>query len=177
MKRYWLIVAIAVVTITSCKLLNKLTQFYISYNTSYSYPEGLPVNVPANTPTPDIETDIQQKFKNNNTNSDLVQSVKLDKLVLTITPDGKQTFSFLNRVDIYITAPGLAETLVAYKYGIDNAVGNTLDLDVTDAELKQYLTTDSFGLHIKSVTDETISSGITVNVSAKFFVDAKILGI
>lgn len=170
------LIVVMVIGLGACKALNKPTQFYVNYNTSYSYPAGLPIDIPV-TSTPDITTNVQQQFKNNNSNSDLVQSVKLNQLTLTITPEGRQTFSFLKSVEIFISAPGQPETKVAYKYDIPNTVGESVSLDLNDAELKQYLSTDSFSLRVQSVTDETIRSGITVNLASRFFVDAKILGI
>ena len=177
MKRYAIgVILLATLSVSSCKLLNKLTQFYVNYSTSYTYPAGLPANIPVIN-TPDVETNVQQQFKNNNTNADLVQSVKLDQLELVITPEGQQTFRFLKEVDIYIFALGQPETKIASKSNIDNNVGSRIMLDVTDAELRNYLAADSFGLRIRSVTDETVISGVTATANAKFFVDAKILGI
>ncbi len=171
-----LVVAVVFAALAGCKALNKLTQFYLKYDTSYTYPAGLPVDIPV-TAIPEIATNVQQQFKNNNTRSDLIQSAKLSDLVLTITPAGTQSFSFLKSVEIFISAPSMAESKVAYKYDIPDTIGDYLALDVTNAELKGYMAADSFSVRISSVIDKTVKSGITANLHSRFFIDAKILGI
>ncbi len=168
---------IAVFVLPGCKALNKLTQFNIDYHTSFTYPANLPINLPGNTNTPDITTNADQQFAIKDTRKDLIQSIKLKQLTLTITDPSTQTFSFLKSVDVYISAPGLPETQVAHKDNIPANVGNTLDLDLFDVELRDYIKADNFNLRITSVTDEIITHAVTVDIYTKFFVDAKILGI
>lgn len=43
----------------------------MKYDTSYTYPAGLPIDVPVTT-IPPVTTNVQQQFKSNNTNTDLM---------------------------------------------------------------------------------------------------------
>ena len=86
---------IAVVTLASfqgCNALKKLTQFRVNQSTDFSVPSSLLVNVPISLPSPDITTNSSQTFANNNTSADMIESVKLEEMKLTITsPSGKSS--------------------------------------------------------------------------------------
>jgi len=175
----WAIYALLVFTVvfTGCKAINKLTQFYINYNTSYTYQNTLPSDVPDSINTPDIVTNIDQQVEINESRKDLIQSAKLNTMKLNIPAEYSTNFSFLKSVDLYISAAGQPKTLVAYKHNITDEIGNELELDLTDVELKNYIKNDVITLSITSTTDQFLSRNVQVNVAIKFFVDAKILGI
>lgn len=166
-----------IIGFTGCKALNKLTQFYINYNTSYTYHNTLPPDVPDSINTPDIVTNIDQEVAINESRKDLIQSAKLSTMKLAIPVEYGTGFSFLKSVDLYISAKGQPKTLVAYKHNITDQVGNELNLDLTDVELKNYIKNDTITLSITSTTDQFLNRDVQVNVAIKFFIDAKILGI
>lgn len=166
-----------VFALTGCKQLDKLTQFYMDYDASYTYSAGLPVNLPVTLNTPDVTTNAEQQFEVNDTRKDLIESIKLKQLTLTITSPGGQTFAFLKSVDVYISANGLPEVRVARKENIADNVGAQFDLDLDDVELEEYVKADAFKLKVSSTTDQITTSNTEVNIYSKFFVDAKILGL
>lgn len=158
-----------------CKALKKLTQFRINQSTEFSIPSTLLVNVPVSLPSPEITTNSAQTFSNNNTNADLIESVKLEEMKLTITAPAGKSFSFLKDIQLYLSAPGLQEVLVAEKLNVTSTTGELL-LDVKDLELKEYLKQDKISLRSQVVTDELITQTVEVKADSRFFVDAKILG-
>jgi len=54
------------------------------------------------------------------------------------SPDGSD-FSFLESLDVYISTEGLDEIKMASKEVIDANAGSTLDIDVLDIDLKEYI--------------------------------------
>ena len=118
-----------------------------------------------------------QVFQNNNTRSDLVQSVKLSQLTLNITSPQGQTFSFLQNVSVYISGDSLPEVEIATKQNIPANVGDTLVMDVTNVELKDYIKASQIKMRISGTTDKLTTANICVNVNARFFVQANLLAV
>ena len=178
MKRVILpILLLSITTFTSCKKLKELTQFDINYNTETTIQAGVAAALPFDIFTPDVTTESQSEFQGHKTASNLIQSIKLKKIILTITsPDGRQ-FDFLKDIEIYLSAGGEEEVLIASKYDIPETTGNALQLDPGTAELKNYLIKDKYKLRLKVTTRKVINQDIKVNVGNTFKVDANILGL
>jgi hypothetical protein len=160
----------------SCKKIDKLTQFNIRHSQQVTIPSSTGVNLPFNILTPDITTNSESTFASNNTRKDLVEEIKLTNMTLTINSPQGGNFNFLKSISIYIKAEGLNETKVAWKDSVPNNQSKTLTLDVSNANLKEYIKKDKYTLRLNTVMDELISSDYTVTVSSTFYVDAKILG-
>ena len=177
MKKLLLFVLVASIAgFEGCNALKKLTQFRVNQSTEFSVPSSLLVNVPVSLPSPDITTNSSQTFENNNTSADLIESVKLEEMKLTITSPAGKSFSFLKDIQLYLSAPGMQEVLVAEKLNVSSTTGELL-LDVKDVELKEYLKKDKLSLRSQVVTDEVLTQSIQIKADSRFFVDAKILGL
>ena len=161
----------------SCNAIKKLGQFYINYNTQAVFPANIPVNLPLTIYSPDIPTNSSQVFQNNNTRSDLIQSVSLNQLTLNITSPQGQNFSFLKNITLYISSDSLPEVEIASKQNIPSDVGDTLALDVNNVDLKNYIKASQIKMRISGTTDKLVTSDIYVNVNARFFVQANILAL
>lgn len=176
MNRYFLMLILAfIITSQGCDKLKKLTQFRVNYSTDFSIPSSIIVNVPISLPSPDINTNSSQTFANNNTSAELIESVKLEEMKLTISSPAGEDFSFLKDIQIYLSADNLPEILIAEKLNI-NSTSSELFLDIKNQELKEYLKKDKIVLRSKAVTDEIITQTIQIKADSRFFVDAKILG-
>ena len=163
-------------TLSSCDKVDDLTKFDIEYNSKIVIPASAGIDLPFNVFTPDMETNSESKFEVNDTRKDLIEEIKLTELQLIITSPTDADFGFLNSVEVYISAEGLDEIKIAEK-DVDENIGNTLDVNVLDIDLKEYIKKDEFNLRLNTVTDEAIGSDHEIDVNSTFFVDAKILGI
>lgn len=163
--------------IGSCKETDKLTQFNMEYTETITVPASTGISLPFNILTPDVETNSSSTFANNDTKKELIESVILTNLDLTLTsPDGED-FSFLKSIEIYLTAEGLSEIKIAWKNDIPNDAGNSLELETNENDLKEYIKKDKFSLRVNTTTDEILKSDHKIDVHTIFFVDAKILGL
>jgi len=175
------IISIWLITISwisgGCSQIDKLTQFSLDYNETFVIPSVIGLNLPFNILTPNIKTNSKQVFEINDTRKDLVEEIQLEKLALNIIDPADADFSFLESIEIYITAEGLEEVLVAWKYDIDDSVGSSIILETSGDDLAPYIILDEFSLKFTTVTDKIILSDHTIEVQSSFFVDAKILGI
>lgn len=169
-------IPVAILIFNSCEKLDKLTQFDIDYETSFTIPGTIGIGLPIDIITPEVQTNSKQEFSGNNTKQELVEEIILKKMKLTITSPTESDFSFLNGIIIYLNAPGLEETKVAWKDPIPESAGNSFDLETSNADLKEYIFHDQFELRVKSKTDEVIDEDHEVKVNTVFRVDAKVLG-
>ncbi len=163
-------------TVSSCDKIDELTKFDLEYNSKVIVPGATGINLPFNMITPDMETNSKSQFEVNDTRKDLIEEIKLTELKMVITSPTNADFSFLNSVEVYISAEGLDEIKIAEKE-VDENVGSTLDVNVLDIDLKEYIKKDEFNLRLNTVTDEVINEDHEIDVNSIFFVDAKILGI
>jgi hypothetical protein len=76
-----------------------------------------------------------------------------------------------------MNAEALPEVLLGSKENIPNNTGNTLELDIPDIDLKEYIKKDKFSIRLSTVTDELITQDHQIEIYSQFRVDAKILGI
>lgn len=176
MKRILIISLFVIAISTGCDQISKLTQFNLEYDQTILIPSASEIDIPSNIPIPDIESNSESSFSVNNTNKDLIENVTLTQMTMTISTPSDGTFSFLKSITVYISADGLDEIEVASKDNIPNTVGNTLELETSDADLQEYIKKDSFNLKVKTVIDELITSDYSIDMHSVFFVDAKILG-
>ena len=149
----------------------------MEFNEEFTLPSSMNLGLPFDFITPDIPTNSEYAFSDNNTNKDLIESIQLRQIVLTILDPTDSDFSFLKSVKVYIDAEDLDEVLIASKSDIPDEIGNKLELELENVELQQYIKKDEFKLRVETVTDEVFSPDHKINVYSKFFVDAKLLGV
>ncbi len=164
-------------TFIACDKLDELTMFDLDYTTNITIQSTSILNTPFDIVTPETTTNSQQEFENNNTNTDLVESVKLTQLTLNLETPASGDFDFLNDIAIYINADGLEERLIASRVSIPEDGSRTLELEVEDTELKAYIQGDTYTLRTETTTDQTIEADHEIEIYTKFRVDAKILGL
>ncbi len=175
MKRILLFLVIPFI-LGSCDAVDKLTQFNMDFDSEMTIPATFGVNIPIDVWTPDIPTNSTSTFESNNTHKDLIEQIILKKMSMTIKTDGA-SWDFLKSIEIYISADGVDETLIAWLNDIPQTGLKTITLETSNDDLKAYIKADSYKLRTKTVTRQIISKDTDVEIKSTFFVDAKILGI
>jgi hypothetical protein len=168
---------LVVATHPGCQALDKLTQFYLSYDSGIAVPATLGVETPFNIPTPVITTNSESDFTVNNTHKDMVDVINLRELSLTITNPATQTFDFLKDIEIYMRAGNLPEIKIASLYDIPKTGLTQLQLNTETDNLKDYIIQDSILLRAKVTTRQLIARDTDIAINSRFWVNAKILGI
>ena len=168
---------LALIYISSCKVVDKYTQFDIPYSTEVSIPPTLGINLPFNIFTPDIETNSESTFEINDTRKDLIEEVSLTSISMDVKTPDDGDFSFLKSVIIYLSAEGLPEIEIARNDNIPNDVGNQLNLTPTNVDFQEYIKKDQINLRVNTVTDQILMTEYKLGINCVFHVDAKILGI
>lgn len=170
--RNLILILLLAVPLLSCK--KKLTQFYIDYSTQVVIPSTFGQFLPFSIYTPEVTTNSEVEFEINNTKKEYVRSIYLKEMKLTISSPSNETFSFLNKIDVFISSTNHAESRVAYKYSIPDSVGNIITCDLIDVDLQEFIKDDQIKIRVETVTDETIPQDVTVDVYSNFLVDAKL---
>ena len=167
-----LILAMALV---GCEVLDRLTQFNLPLEFKVVVPSALNVGLPFDVLTPDIESNASARFDTEGTRADLVESATLTEMNLElISPEGED-FSFLEQLEVYISADGVGEELMATSGQVPANAGTTLSLSCTDLDLKAYILAEAFDVRVRTVTDELTTQDVEVDVDCVFRINAELL--
>jgi hypothetical protein len=163
-----------VLLFNSCKKLNSLTQFNLSFTETIIIPASTGINLPFNILTPDIQSNSEASFEIHDTRKDLIESIKMIQMNLVLKSPSSENFNFLKSIELFMDADGLNEVKIASKLNMSNDNVQTVTLDVTNSELKEYIKKDKFSLRVATTTDEAISQDYTIEINYVLFVDAKL---
>ena len=153
---------------------DKATQFEMDYNTEIEVEATSPLSTPFDILSPEVKTNAEAEFQANETAKDHVEYIELRDLELTILSPSDQNFDFLKSIELFINADGVAEQRIAYKNEVPEGQ-DELILETVSTDLKEYIKSESFELRVETVTDESYTEDIRINVYSNFFVDAKIV--
>lgn len=156
--------------------LNDLTVFDLDTTVEFTVPESSLVDIPFDIATPAIATNSASIFENNSTSTDLIESITLKSMELTVSDPANGNFDFLKEVRIYINADGAEEVEIAVGENIPTTGLSELQLTATGVNLKDYIILDNYSLRIRATTDEAITADYDIEVLSIFSVDANILG-
>jgi hypothetical protein len=160
-----------------CDKLDELTKFDMEYSQRAVIPSSTGMDLPFDVFTPEMETNSESKFAVNDTRKDLIEEITLTELEMVMISPDTADFSFLNSIEVYISAEDLEEIQIAYLEEVPEDAGSVLTLITSDADLKEYIKKDEFSLRLNTVTDELMSTDHELEVNSTFYVDAKILGL
>jgi len=177
MRRQILILSIISLVFFGCEIIDDLTKFDMEFKQTVKIPPTTLINTPFDILLPSVETNSESTFGSNNTTKDLIEEIRLKSLKLTISSPSDADFSYLESIEVFISAEDLPELKIAFKEEVSEAVGAELSLDIIGDDLKEYLKKDAFKIRLKTTLDKTINEEQTIEVKSVFFVDAKILGV
>lgn len=172
------IILLLILTFCGCKAIDELTHFDIDYHYTFTLPSYGGINLDnLDIASPDVENSTESTFENNDTRKDLVEEAILKKFNVTILEPVDADYSFLNKVEIFLSNATLDEKLIAWKDNISENDGNKLDLETTSSNLRKYLISDKIKVRLKTTSSEPLTEDLLLDLKAVVDVDAKILGI
>lgn len=160
--------------VQSCEKVEDLFTFGFNIKNEFSVPPNLPINTPFTLPSVPMDYNSTETFEANNTRSDLVKKITLDYIKLVILEPVGQDFSFVKDVEITFEMDGVGEKLIAWKYDVDDSVGQELSLDVTPDALDAYLKTDGAKMTIKVTTDKITTQTVKISYDIRTRVTANV---
>ncbi len=167
-KASYLFLFIGIITLASCKKVSEkveeLTTIRPVFSSTFSIPGAVPVGTPYVFTTPDVANPSSGQ-------ATLVRKATLEKATLSIENPAGQTFSFIKSLRFFLQVDGLPDVEVANQSTIDNNIGDTLNLNVTNAELRNYLKKDKYRLRTEIVTDEVVTKPVKIKADLVFKVE------
>lgn len=168
--------------ITSCQKtkdkIDQLTEFDIPYSsnvtvvaTSFTPAPSTTQTATADFTTPDVQTNSGTTFAAQKTATDKISEIKLTRLNITTNAGN---FNYLKNVTIFIQATGQPEVQIATKTNIPDGL-TSIDMDLGDVNVKNYVTGSTFKFRINVVADGLITSDQTITVSETLHVKATLL--
>jgi len=176
MKKYLFALLIVVPLLVGCDSLSKLTMFELPFDQSVTFPAMPALNTPIPLEITGIKTNIDSVLTSLKLKSDMIQAVKLKKMDFTLSSPADGDLSFLKSVEIFITGEGLDDVKIASTGDVTTNTKN-VSLALEDVDLKDFILKDKFGLKIITTTDKATSKEQKINISFKFLVDLKVLGL
>lgn len=170
-----LLIGVLSVLLFGCKK-SGYVQFNMDYEASVIIQNGTGISVPLSIITPDIESNSESEFEVNDTRKDKVEQIHLTAMELEIVSPSGQEFDFLENIELFISADGLDEILLAYVYDMNNSVGNVINITCSLTDFQEYIKQDKFNLRVRTVSDEYNLSDVEIKISARFRVKAKLIG-
>lgn len=162
-------------TTNSCEKAADLITFGFNLKNDFSLPPNMPINTPFDLPAIPMDYNSSETFEQNDTRANLVKEIKIEYIQLLIKEPVGQDFTFLKDIELSLEKDGLPTKLVAWKYDVDDAIEQELQLDVTADALDEYLKSDEVRFKLKVTTDKLttkeikISSDIRIRVKADVF--------
>lgn len=159
----------------SCDRGDSSVSFRLKYESSYEIPSSTGINFPLTLQTPPVSSNSSTAFSNNNTSANLVNSISMDyaEIVLLAPEDGD--FSFLESIRILINAEGLNEIELASLNPVPPGPSQTIVLETSKANFKDYLTKEEFELKLETVSDEFLTEDHQLQFNCEFLVSANVL--
>lgn len=183
MRKSYLILAIVAIASVGCQKIISLAN--ISKDFTYAKTVDVPAikelpedigplpegGMTAYSPLMPLATNSEEQVSQSGSAINLVKEVKLKQMSVAISKPAGQTFDFMDTVRLFISAPGLEEKLVAFKYGVPKGQ-QKLDLDCEAINLREYFIQDTmyvrFGGHFNAVpaTESQLELNSTFNMLA-----------
>ena len=172
------------VTTNSCKEIDKLTQFSMTFEAEENIPlisevllnqlDGQPLSYDF-----EVETNSSNTFSDNDTSKDLIERVFLNNAKLIIVSPEGVDFTFLDTIRVFIDTDKNREIelLIASKLVISEHVGDTIELDIEKQDLSPFLKEENIVLRLEVGIDKTTIEEYRIKLDIDFTVDAKILGV
>lgn len=174
MKRLCVISIMATIfVVSSCKGLHH-AKFDAAFDAAVTIPAEQTANTTTTLYAASITTNIGSLVKANNTRTDLLNSVTLTNLSVSLSSPAGKTFSFLDDVRILISTESQGETEVAFKHHLNSNSGS-FDCDLDDVDLKQFIISDSIKVKVVIINSQAFDQDVSTNLHFKFHFDANLL--
>jgi hypothetical protein len=176
--------AVSLLFLSACKYADKYTQFYLDYNTEIEIPAvgllGLPLIEINNLFSRPTQTNSATTFSNNNTRTDLIESIKIEAITLSFIEPQNADFDFLESIEIFISSDSLNEVKIAERQNIPFGLTIlTLEINenISDEQLAEYIKAESYTLRSAATFRRETNETRRLNVASRFFIDAKLFNI
>jgi hypothetical protein len=163
---------VALLCFASCKKA-KVVEFDLQYQSSFQIVGSSQAGENFFQSTPDIATNTAQKFTDNNTSAELVDSAFITLLRLTITFPSAENFDLVDTIGASLTAAGLTELKVVPDAAHANDASKIYTFATTKVNIKEFIKGTAFKARFYLSLDENPLNNITIDVELEATVYAR----
>ena len=174
MKKAIVILFTLLISYSSCKKIDKLTNFYINYTETYTLGAFLDADSNFELNAYTIGNDLNELYKTNNTNQGSIKKITLDSFAIIIKSPDTTTFDFAQSVNIYITSKGLDKKKIAWTDGILKNGLQEIELQVSDDDIQNYINSYDYVLINQLIIDSKINYKLVVDIDYTYLVTANL---
>lgn len=156
-----------------CKKIDKLTHFYMSYQTVGILDQTTVFGSPFDVLTPEITTLKDSIFSSENTSEDRVSQITIKTLSLRATHPDSIPVDYFQSIEIYIIDIEEDDKLIAWNDQIDNHF-NPFILTLTSDDLSKYLTKPTIQYRVHGTLAQQFAIKTELNLKTEYFVNAAI---
>lgn len=169
------LISLLLLPLLACKKENTEVSFRLQYQQEYSIPSSTGINLPFNLQSPPVASNSSQAFRNNNTSADRVSSISLLSMDFALSRPSGADFSFLESIAVTISAEGLAEDTLAFLNPVRGENLQSISLQASGRNFREYLSKEEFSLNLRAVTDEIITQDHDLEMNCEFRVTARLI--
>lgn len=156
-----------------CKKIDKLTHFYMSYETVGVLDQTTVFGSPFDVLTAEITTMKDSIFSSENTSEDRVSQIAIKTLSLRVNHPDSIPYNYFQSIEIYIIDIEENDKLIAWNDQVDNHVAPFI-LTLTTDDLSEYLTKPTLKYRIHGSLSEQFAIKTALNLKTEYFVNAAI---
>ncbi|MDP2723294.1 MAG: hypothetical protein Q8O72_11095 [Bacteroidales bacterium] len=130
---------ILIIPIIACKKIDKLTHFYMNYETNINIDKANVFGTPFDVRSPLIATHSDSIFLSAHTNTDQVTQIILKQISMLVLPSDSIPDDYIQSIGIYLLDEGGKDKLVAWNYHISGGMHTAFSFEYTKDDLSDYL--------------------------------------
>ncbi|NQU31607.1 MAG: hypothetical protein HQ521_00085 [Bacteroidetes bacterium] len=177
MRKILTIFSAIIITLSSCKKIDKLTNFYMDNTNTIAISSSDFASLNADIWSYEVENSITELCSNNNTNEESIKSISLDRFTVYISSPDPKTFDFIQSLEIFVNASGLEEKKIAWVQNNSKTGVKKLVLDISDDDIQDYIIDNNLILHSLITGSDSIFSNVIIQYDYSYVITANLSGI
>lgn len=163
-----------VIMVTSCKKIDELTHFYMTYETSGVLDQTTVFGSPFDVLSPNIATMKDSVLSSENTAEHHVSQITLKTLFLNVANPDSIPLDYFQSIEIYLIVFEKPDKLIAWNNQIDDNEYNPFNLTLTTDDLSSYLLNPTIQYRIHGSLSGQFAIKTELELKTKYFVNATI---
>ena len=177
MRKVLTIISAIILTLSSCKKIDKLTNFYMENSVAITISSSDFASLNADIWSYEAENNITELCSNNKTNEESIKSISLNRFTIYISSPDSQTFDFIQSLEVFVNASGIEEKKIAWVQNNSKTEVKKLVLNISDDDIKDYIIDNNLILHSLITRSDSVFSNVIIRFDYSYTITANLSGI
>ncbi len=157
--------------IFSCKKIDRLTNFYIDSSIRITLDTTSNSNTVSDIWTFIVNADYTSLYIENNSRTDLSETIVLDKLLFKIASPEYQNLSILKSAEIYISTDKLEEKKIAWVENINDNL-TIVEMETSEDNIQDYILNNQYVLRCVTTGRNPVTSKVIIDIQCLYLATA-----